>query len=122
MRPVVRPACIILALAAPAGAAELLAAEYRLGPRAERALPPALPALVPAALRATVLPLLERRGAGRRPRPNGTTMFEPTSMVPLVGAQDAVELGVGWGRAGTDRGHGDRGRSTVVVMYVGMGW
>lgn len=111
-------ALALVLLPAPAGAAEFVAADYRVGPKAERVMPAAIAALVPEPLR----PLLDRRGAGRRPKPGGTSLFEPTAMVPLVGARDAVELGLGFGRAATDRTRGDRERSTVVVVYVGMGW
>ncbi len=113
----------LMLLPVPAGATELVAAsasasaEYRVGARAERAVPAAIAALVPAPLR----PLLDRRGAGRRPKPGGTSMFEPSAMVPLVGARDAVEFGVGFGRAASSRERGDRERSTVVVVYVSLG-
>lgn len=108
----------ILLAPAPAGATEIALADYRVGPKAERVVPAAIAALVPAPLR----PLLDRRGGARRPKPGGTSMFEPSAMVPLIGARDAVEVGVGYGRAATGRQAGDRERSTVVVVYVGMGW
>jgi hypothetical protein len=116
-----RLACLALAMllaaAAPARADELHAAtSYRVAGPEGRPMP--FMHLVPAALR----PLLDRRSAARRPKPGATSLFEPAAMVPLVGARDLVELGLGFGRTGSGRQGTDRDRGNVVVVYVGAGW
>lgn len=119
-------ACALPALAADrrvdAGVLEALGpAGWRIAPAVRRA--PAgldrLMAMVPEALRPLVAQRLAGVGGGNsRPKPNGTTMFEPTTLLPLWQAAAGRELGVCWGQAGKGR-TADRDRATVVVVYVG---
>lgn len=115
-----RYACLallaLLLLPAPAQASQLAPADYRVGPRERRVVPAAIAELVPASLR----PLLERGGASRRPKPGTTSMFEPKALVPLVGAHDALEVGLGFGQAPREQGRGAFERARVVVVYVAM--
>lgn len=121
---------LVLACALPALGAERRGSDAvleALGPAgwrikaAQRQVPPQLDrvmAMVPEALRPLVQARLNGNPNGSRPKPGGTTMFEPSTLMPLWQLDASRELGVAWGRAGKGRTE-DRDRATVVVVYVG---
>jgi len=88
---------------------------------ATRKAPPQLDrimAMVPEALRPLVQARLNGNPGGGRPKPTGTDMFEPSTLIPLWQLEAGRELGVCWGSAGKGRTE-DRTRATVFVVYVG---
>jgi hypothetical protein len=89
------------------------AATPKVPPQLDRVI-----AMLPESLRPLVQARLNGNPAASRPKPGATSMFAPSTLVPLWQLEAGRELGVCWGNAGRVSVD-ERTRAGVVVLYVG---